>query len=621
MIITGNSREADTFIGKTTIFLLFAVLFILTLPPFYHVLTAELDDSYLVGLNKVLLMNYNFGKDIVSTYGPIGYLKSPLYIDRAHWIGSVVFTFYVHITFFAALLLFLKKVKASTSVYLYVLLSLFIFLQAKNRIEPYLYFYLFIFSYLYCKRQKPSYLYLLLLIPQFAVLAYIKISLGIFLILIAATLTGFLLYMKRYGEALFVVMLYIVSLFASGRLLIGSFSDMFVFFKNSMQLTAYYAEAVSVTGELWQVLTAILFWCIYIGLIIYNFIRGGGNGLLFLVFSFALCLGSFKHGFMRHTDLHAIDFFATWGLINILFFAEIQNMRKTFKRFVFIYSLLFPLIFTIILYPKNIVPLNTTISQMSALTEILFNEKEFAPKEKNRKMLRQFFSLSPETINLINGHTVDIIPFDIALTELYDLNYRPRPVFQSYNAYTSQLDKLGAEFYKSNRAPEFIIYKNDSLDGKEPVFYEPETFRTILLRYSRVHSDGKFLILRKHGTPKKYEETSAGSLTASVGEPFKMPVYVSDTLVFARIRMDYNFAGRLLALAYKPPMTYFEVYIDGKRTDKSRFVFRNAVNGIFLSPFIPSGSTTTGEFAITTPYPVFFKNNIEVEFFTVHLAF
>ena len=58
----------------------------------------------------------------------------------------------------------------------------------------------------------------------------------------------------------------------------------------------------------------------------------------------------------------------------------------------------------------------------------------------------------------IGSSSVDVIPWEAPLAIANHLNYRPRPVPQSYSSYTPRLDRLNARFLDSTNAPDYLLY-------------------------------------------------------------------------------------------------------------------------------------------------------------------
>src|SRR5262249_54445990 len=76
--------------------------------------------------------------------------------------------------------------------------------------------------------------------------------------------------------------------------------------------------------------------------------------------------------------------------------------------------------------------------------------EEWLTKEKQR------FDL-PHTRAVIGQAPVDVLGYEQTIALYNGLTYRPRPVFQSYCAYTSHLARLNDAFYRSSRAPDYVL--------------------------------------------------------------------------------------------------------------------------------------------------------------------
>jgi hypothetical protein len=152
----------------------------------------------------------------------------------------------------------------------------------------------------------------------------------------------------------------------------------------------------------------------------------------------------------------------------------------------------------------------------------------------------------------LGNHTVDVMPAEISEVYFNSLHYAPRPVVQTYSAYSRYLDSLNSATYLGPGAPDYILFSLSAIDGRYPLFDEPMTKLALLSRYS---FDGEFngeLILRK----------KPGSFSIPVpvfDEPFRVSlgdtiqIRHRDDLQYTRIDVRYSFWGKLQRLFFKPP--------------------------------------------------------------------
>jgi hypothetical protein len=72
-----------------------------------------LDSSWNVALQLALLKKLQFGKDIVFTFGPLGFLYMPVYCNICLWMISCIFTLFAHFLLFYSVVLLLARSKVT----------------------------------------------------------------------------------------------------------------------------------------------------------------------------------------------------------------------------------------------------------------------------------------------------------------------------------------------------------------------------------------------------------------------------------------------------------------------------------------------------------------------------
>ncbi|MDZ7933962.1 MAG: hypothetical protein U5M51_03110 [Emticicia sp.] len=75
------------------------------------------------------------------------------------------------------------------------------------------------------------------------------------------------------------------------------------------------------------------------------------------------------------------------------------------------------------------------------------------------------FIYPKEVLDIIGNKTVDLVPNETSEIYLNNLNYNPRPIIQSYQAYNAYLDKKNQEKYLSATALQFCHF----LASKVPI--------------------------------------------------------------------------------------------------------------------------------------------------------
>lgn len=140
--------------------------------------------------------------------------------------------------------------------------------------------------------------------------------------------------------------------------------------------------------------------------------------------------------------------------------------------------------------------------------------------------------------------TVDLYPFDAGILLAAGGNYRPRPVFQSYTAYTPALAAINAEHLRSEHAAQLIYFAIGSIDGQFPTLVDGRSWPELLSRYdlssdiSPMQCQG-YLPLQRIEKPRPWklelleEREVALNEQVAVPVPTKGPIWIE---VFAEPR-------------------------------------------------------------------------------------
>ena len=104
------------------------------------------------------------------------------------------------------------------------------------------------------------------------------------------------------------------------------------------------------------------------------------------------------------------------------------------------------------------------------------------------------------TISTDNGvrPSVAVVPIETSMIWRFQLPWAQPPVLQRYSAYTPALDGLDAAFYRSKRAPSFILYQSGrSIDGRLVAAEAPRSLLELTCHYRPVDARGTWTLLRR----------------------------------------------------------------------------------------------------------------------------
>ncbi|MGB8852707.1 MAG: hypothetical protein WCC69_03980 [Pirellulales bacterium] len=192
-----------------------------------------------------------------------------------------------------------------------------------------------------------------------------------------------------------------------------------------------------------------------------------------------------------------------------------------------------------------------------AMKRISINARVLLRPERHRRWLEEEWQLAsarmalPTARGLIGNEPVDVFGYSQDYAIANQLNYTPRPVFQSYSVYTRHLAELNDRFYRSPRSPHWLLFELGSIDGRFPSLEDAHALRTILRDYRQAGEDGRFLVLkRSQRAPIRLELLTSGSLRP--GERIDMSSHAARDL-WMEIDAAPGPLARLETFVLRPP--------------------------------------------------------------------
>lgn len=184
--------------------------------------------------------------------------------------------------------------------------------------------------------------------------------------------------------------------------------------------------------------------------------------------------------------------------------------------------------------------------------------------------------------------SVDIYPTDINCLLAHGMDWRPRPVFQSYSAYTPKLLKINSEYVAGINAPDHLFIDVNPIDDRLPVLEEGSAWACIAQRYRPSGAmQGRFLqLIRTEGECSPAREI--GLSTVRFGEIISLSCDQQQTTV--SFNFEPTVAGRLVSVFYKTRRLIIEVRTCDDEVHIYRFVPGMAELPMPLSPLVKNSS-------------------------------
>lgn len=229
-------------------------------------------------------------------------------------------------------------------------------------------------------------------------------------------------------------------------------------------------------------------------------------------------------------------------------------------------------------------------TSLHALGTLLHPRRAFDSTLAQWKQDRAALAL-PAIRRMVASGTVDLLFDDQSTLLANDLDYHPRPVFQSYSAYSDQLARLNAEFFLSNRAPEWVVVNWQTVGGNYPTSEDSLALIRVLQAYEPVLSEGNYLLFRRmpHFTDSLPDGNPALSLP--VGFKTATPIPMPKTAAwFARLDVKLSPYAKLDAALFRAPQLKVEVALSDGSHQEFALVPNIARSGFILSPALGSNA-------------------------------
>jgi len=185
---------------------------------------------------------------------------------------------------------------------------------------------------------------------------------------------------------------------------------------------------------------------------------------------------------------------------------------------------------------------------------------------------------------LIGNSTVDVLDFQQWTALVNGLNYHPRPVIQGYSAYTPYLQSMNRVFYEGVGRPEFVIFRLETIDNRFPTLDDAPLLIFLLQNYRIVAREKGFLIMRHSGTGKPPQLRQVHEERVPFGQRVDLSRFNDKIFVMQAVTRP-TLWGRVVNTLYHAPILSMRVLAGGKEPE-ARIVPEMASTGFLFNPLL-----------------------------------
>lgn len=566
----------------------FFVLLFLAIFTYPHFPVSELDPSWRMALTQGLVDGWQFGRDLVFTYGPLGFLMGNTYSGVVFWpfvlwqaASSLVFALLIYrqgmrLTGYARAFYWGTTILLGVG-YMDALIMVAMALAGFELVRE------------AGRMHRAWAAALLVLLGTLAVIKYTNLMLAGFMVLVAAALD---LWQQRRTDAVWKLVWFSGTFLLLWTLCGQSVLNLPAYLLNSLEISSGYEQAMGFVGSAFALKLGIT---VFVLLVLYAGLHLLGSSDRPRALAGTLVLGAYlylnwKHGFVR-ADGHMIGFFIC-ALVPITAFPSLLDEPPRFRRLQ--RALLVPAGVLAVVGMHEALP-GTVRYAFGLLQEKIYanvyNTVHFdLYYESYRDRLRSQrveYDLA-KTRAVVGNATLDVLGYHQAVALFNRFNYRPRPVLQSYSAYTPKLQQLNADYLASDRAPAFLLFRLETIDERYPMLDDARALYVFLHRYEYVHGEKGFQLWRR--LPGEFDFASVAprplaETTLPVGSPLDLTAH-GHTPLWIEIDLPRTLLGRIRDFFYKPPVVRLSLRDTDGNTTTYRLPLPLARAGFIVNPMI-----------------------------------
>jgi hypothetical protein len=362
-----------------------------------------------------------------------------------------------------------------------------------------------------------------------------------------------------------------------------------VFIRGSLQIAGGYPEGMAYTGDRAEIRLAKMIVSLLAASAVARRHAWTPRTLAAVLLMTGACFMAWRHAVIRQDAAHSSDFFGCAFLIAILLPASLPaiNWRAPYRVAAIAYAGLFCCI-GLINGARQPWDLRTywPLAKKSYATSWyrLVHPVQFEQALRERINPAPATCRLPRIIDRVGNSTIDEMSNEPAVVLLNRMNYRPRPVFQSYSAYTDYLLKANADFLASERAPNYLLFDLQALDMHLPTMEDGPALLEVLHRYRPVMVEqSRILLERRSDQGRALVRQKVLSLPIRFNEDIRLPPGEQQVLSL-RLRETFEGACHRLLLRSEPVMLNI-LTSDGRRLSY-RLIPGMAASGFLINPLV-----------------------------------
>jgi hypothetical protein len=548
----------------------------------------ELDASWRMALGHFFLEGRQFGTEVIFTYGPLGFIMGNTYWG-GQWASLIVSQVILAIIFTSIVFWQSRPLRGYSLLWYF----LFFFIFGLGYQDGAHQIIIALVGLALIRRAGQGWhwsnLPLVTLLAALSLIKFTNIVLSVALLLLAAGLD----YWTRRRPAAGLLPLLYALVFVLGWSACGQNpANLPAYFRSSWEISQGYQDTMGFDcppAQAQRGLAVLLLIIAYVALVFFSATDRVRSGVL-AVGTGAFIYLTWKHGFIR-ADGHQIGFYyaALTVVVTAPFLLE-DNTRWRWPKhgarlaaaLLSLYSL------------ERVLPGLVTGALGGAQGEFHRNFSFLRGASETRELYDLRLAAERhgtdlrKTRSTVGEATLDVLGFEQAVALYHGFNYHARPVFQGYSAYTPYLTRLNHRHFAGDEAPEYVLFKLQTIDGRLPTMDDPHVLRILIQRYTYLFSEAGFTLWQRRDEPfdaAAYATQPLREMRLALGASHDVSD-LADQLVWVEIDYRLNLLGKLRRFFYKPPLAQLQITYQDGETSLHRLPRPIGQAGFMLNPVV-----------------------------------
>jgi hypothetical protein len=560
--------------------------------------SVSLDPSWAMVLLHAFDHGWQFGTDLIFTYGPLGFIMVPQYHPGLYWIALGYW-----LVFHAALAVAYCILFRGADVWkLALLVAVSLIATYSWAHDGALFAACFILFLLARKNERLATGIAILLTVLMAAAALMKTTTLLLALptVVLLDINRALTFKKPPIFAAIFTFGFLAAYAAAGQ----SLGALGTYLFTAFEVSRGYGEAMHVYGAMKELgLFALASLSLFALIAAQEFKKGRGDGLFLAAMTAGFLFVTAKSGFVRHDVGHVMIPWTALMLAATAYLPEFHVSRSA--RAVFIAVILAGANACCATYVGGAREAGRTDSagrillgdmanqfhyDTKTVGTVLFGDQVAAFEAAYQAQMAILRAQSP--VPDLQG-TLDIFGVNQSLALAGNAEYRPRPIFQSYSVYTPDLISRNRAALMGPRAPDTILFEIDTVDGRYPSLDEGALWPDLLRLYDVTRYENGYAVLKRRSAPRNVALSDLHQDSIAFGQDMDVSAW-ADGLLWVELDIRPTLLGRLRSFLFKPPMLMMTVTTDAGNTQTFRIVPGMTGSGFLLSPLVE----TTDQFAL-----------------------